>query len=335
MWELRICGKILVIISVFITSLVSTTLCAEDLPEARVTLLQGTVHVLRTGSSSPEVYSSDFSSELPKLFVCDRVFVQEGSCLEVEFRDETVMFCDSGTEFEIEGSTTSVCEDEGGSVIYLTVGRIWVYVCRFVNRVNSFSIRTPSAVAGVRGTIFTVFVDWREDTSVSVTEGVVEVEARGVATQITSGHHVYVEKDKKPSSVVEFSEQETKLWREKQSWIEKVREKQNDKSQGLGKGKEKPPGLAKKDGHPGIQNKSNGKGSNSNAYKDPDNAQKRSLGRGSELPPAPPELAKREGLPNVQDTYNKKKLNPDADNESQYSEEGTASADTCLSGGAF
>lgn len=336
MWTIRIWGKTLVIISVLITCLVSATLYAEDLPEARVTLLQGTVLIIRAGSSSSEVYSSDFVSKLPEIFVGDRVFVQQGSCLEVEFRDGTVVFCEPGTELEIEGPTMSVCEDESKrSAIYLPVGKIWVYVCRFVNRVNTFSIRTPSAVAGVRGTIFAVFVDRGEDTSVSVNEGVVEVEARGVATQITSGHHVYVEKDKKPSSVLRFSEQETELWQEKQSWIEKVRQKKNDKSQGLGKDKEKPPGLAKEDGHPGIQNRNNGKGPNSNAYKDFDDAQEEPLGCGSESPPNPPGLAKREGHPNVQDTWNQEKLNPDAGNESEYSQEGTTSGDNWLPDGSF
>ncbi len=57
----------------------------------------------------------------------------------------------------------------------LDVGTIWVRVMELVGERSKFEIKTPTATAGVRGTVFSVSVDADNQTSVSVYEGTVEV----------------------------------------------------------------------------------------------------------------------------------------------------------------
>lgn len=306
MWTPRLHRKTLVIICVLITSLVSTTLCAEDLPEARITWLEGTVLIFRQNSNVPEVYAFDSKSELPEIFLGDRVLIQDGSFLEMELRDETVVFCESNTELLIQCSSMSVCEnDSNESVIHLSLGRIWVYVCKLINRVNHFSVKTPSAVAGVRGTIFAVFVDSDSVTSVSVREGAVEVKAEDVATLVTAGQQIHVDKEKVSAPALQFAEEEAELWKQKQSWIDKIRRNKSE-NEGIGIGQENPPGLMKKEEHPGTQNQSGGKGPSPNVYNEPEGAKKGIPGYDYRPSTVSPGLAKKEGHPGMQTASNGK-----------------------------
>ncbi len=61
------------------------------------------------------------------------------------------------------------------SLFDLDMGRIWVRVLSMVGGKSKFEIRTPTATAGVRGTVFFVEVDRTGSTAVAVYEGAVEV----------------------------------------------------------------------------------------------------------------------------------------------------------------
>ncbi len=65
------------------------------------------------------------------------------------------------------------------SLFHLDVGRVWVRVLKTLSARSKFEIATPTATAGVRGTIFAVQVDSRGATEVNVLEGQVAVRAGG------------------------------------------------------------------------------------------------------------------------------------------------------------
>jgi hypothetical protein len=62
------------------------------------------------------------------------------------------------------------------SVFRLDLGQVLVRVRKLLNARSTFSVRTPTCTAGVRGTFFSVKVDAAGQTNVSVLEGQVRVE---------------------------------------------------------------------------------------------------------------------------------------------------------------
>lgn len=79
------------------------------------------------------------------------------------------------------------------SLFDLDVGRIWVRVLSTIGGNTKFEVRTPTATAGVRGTVFYVEVAPEGETSVAVYEGEVEVAAQGGTTaSVTPGSQASV-----------------------------------------------------------------------------------------------------------------------------------------------
>ena len=61
------------------------------------------------------------------------------------------------------------------SVFKLDVGQIWIRILKALSQQSKFEVRTPTATAGVRGTIFSVKVTSDGDTQISVYDGSVSV----------------------------------------------------------------------------------------------------------------------------------------------------------------
>jgi hypothetical protein len=132
--------------------------------------------------------------------------------------------------------------------VKLSLGEVLV---KFINNVNSkqqFEVETPSAVAGVRGTLFKVAVNENQETTVAVDEGEVAVSSGGEEVLINKGQGAIVkDKNQKPEVVpgakikakqeMKKWSKDTKLWqtRAKKKAKEKAKEakkkaKENDKS---------------------------------------------------------------------------------------------------------
>jgi hypothetical protein len=73
------------------------------------------------------------------------------------------------------------------SLFKLTMGRVWVRVLQVLTKKSSFEIQTPTATAGVRGTIFSVAVDASGQTAVEVLKGAVSVQTAGGTTEVGAG----------------------------------------------------------------------------------------------------------------------------------------------------
>ena len=73
------------------------------------------------------------------------------------------------------------------SLFDLDVGRIWVRVLELLGERSKFEIRTPTATAGVRGTVFSVQVDETGAMTVQVYEGAVEVAGAGRSLTASEG----------------------------------------------------------------------------------------------------------------------------------------------------
>jgi hypothetical protein len=80
--------------------------------------------------------------------------------------------------------------DAETSVFKLDAGEILVRVRKLLSGQSKFEIRTPTATAGVRGTIFTVKVGPGGQTQVEVLEGQVQVAASGREVSLAPGTEV-------------------------------------------------------------------------------------------------------------------------------------------------
>lgn len=96
------------------------------------------------------------------------------------------------TSIRVRKATLNTSTKESTSLFDLDTGRIWVRVLSALGGKTKFEVRTPTATAGVRGTIFTVAVDETGATSVAVYEGEVAVDAEGRTTGVTSGQQATV-----------------------------------------------------------------------------------------------------------------------------------------------
>jgi len=98
------------------------------------------------------------------------------------------------------------------AAIFLRVGRFFANISRFVNRESRFSVRTQTAVAGVRGTDFVVETDDSMQTDVGVFDGEVTVEGldkygkvmKGSEMLVPSGKQTQVKRFMHPTGVFGF-----------------------------------------------------------------------------------------------------------------------------------
>ncbi len=94
----------------------------------------------------------------------------------------------------------------------LFIGRIWAKVKPALPGAAGFEVETPSAVVGVRGTHFSVFVDAEITTVVSVAEGIVEVLGARKAVMVPGGYATRVRRGHEPVQPVPMDEDEKRAW---------------------------------------------------------------------------------------------------------------------------
>jgi hypothetical protein len=132
---------------------------------------------------------------------------------------ETVLM-ESDTLLEI-GDNATVANRE--RCMRLTTGRIWVEVVKITRALGNmfrFSVITPTAFAGVRGTAFSVTVGDDLTTEVSVFDGVVEVIAAQVGVKVTAGCTTRVRPGREPEEPSGHSEDQRKGWEKRRQWFE-------------------------------------------------------------------------------------------------------------------
>jgi hypothetical protein len=89
------------------------------------------------------------------------------------------------------------------SMFKLDVGRLWIRVLKVLSHKSKFEIKTPTATAGVRGTVFSVAVTPDGATSVTVREGQVAVVAEGTTGSIAANQIASTSEGLKPTALPE------------------------------------------------------------------------------------------------------------------------------------
>lgn len=116
----------------------------------------------------------------------DRVQVGRKSTVEIQFYNKTQLRILENSTVVMGKSTLynyGADSDERASSILVKTGEVWVQVEKALSKIFKFKVETPNAVAGVRGTLFSVQVSGKTS-EVVVDNGTVEVQQRKTAEMV-------------------------------------------------------------------------------------------------------------------------------------------------------
>ena len=157
-----------------------------------------------TGYSGEVVY---YSKKLGKEVSLNeaRFCLEDGDLIRTKSGAFVQMYCFDGRgKVDIGENTVIVMKNEGGdSFLDLVTGQIRLKVKKSKRKVEEYlskcphRVRTPTAILGIRGTEFSVFVDKSQAADIIVFEGSVEVSAindtkNAAKTVIEAGYKVHV-----------------------------------------------------------------------------------------------------------------------------------------------
>ncbi|GEM_PF-1253390 len=123
----------------------------------------------------------------------DRVQTLSGTNLFMEFPDNSTVWVGPRSLFRIKKVS-----DEKNS-LYMSRGTLGARVIHLIEGIITFEVETPSAVAAVRGTEFSLIVD-RNKTIITVYEGVVSFTSERVEVLVGPGETMQAIKGEPPSS---------------------------------------------------------------------------------------------------------------------------------------
>jgi len=193
---------------------------------ARVVDATGSVTVVRPpqGEERYTRYLSPVSEGLA-LFPGDQVWTGADSWVELDFGDEVRVRIDPRTRAEVVSGLLPMPGEPPGQDrpnLRLYLGDVWASVVSLVSRFANFSIETPTAIAGVRGTLFSVSVDVLGTTSVSVNEGIVAVstfEEWSAEVLVASGEFTNVIAGRRPDVPRSISPDLEREWNIRSDWV--------------------------------------------------------------------------------------------------------------------
>lgn len=139
--------------------------------------------------------------------------VGANSAAELYWIDGTRMRLAPNTTMEIKKCTYNGMKRAYTSLFRLNLGKVWVRIVRTLSRPSKFEIETPTAVATVRGTIFSIAVKPEGSTKVSVYDGTVEVVSADAALAVPHGSYVHVTTPDGTPRVQAISPDEQQEWK--------------------------------------------------------------------------------------------------------------------------
>ena len=127
------------------------------------------------------VIQSEQSSEWRKLHLKDRVFVgdviktEERTRVKIFLVDESIITIGPKTHFKLDTFSFNPSSNQREANVKLLVGKARFNLQRTFSESSRFNVSTPTAIAGVKGTNFLVWVVSDELTRFFVSEGVISI----------------------------------------------------------------------------------------------------------------------------------------------------------------
>ncbi|MFO7947461.1 MAG: FecR domain-containing protein [Armatimonadota bacterium] len=155
-----------------------------------------------------------------RLYAGDTVRTGEDGHLKLEWIDGTRVAVDPDTQMTILKCRMNRMSNSETSLFKLDVGNIWIRVIKVLSQKSKFEVRTPTATAGVRGTVFSVRVDETGETEVSVYEGSVAVSTAKTSETVEKEKVARVASDN--LNLQAFSADERHLWESRHDVVQPV-----------------------------------------------------------------------------------------------------------------
>ncbi len=162
------------IILIFTAALLLTALHparAEFKPsQARITFMKGKVEVQRKGSESavPAVMKM-------AVYPGDMISTDDGSEAELKLSDGSILKLKDKGRLEIERMERQKKPATAINSFKLASGKVLGSIKKLSSKSSKFTVTTPTAVAGIRGTVFGVFVEG-DSTELNVLKGEVGIQ---------------------------------------------------------------------------------------------------------------------------------------------------------------
>ncbi len=174
---------------------------------ARVSDISGTVTIIPKAEQKPRPLG-------------ERRLVQAGEQLRTGADGRCTLNWIDGTRIRMEPRTkltVQKCQVYKGaeqSAFRLDIGKIWIRVLRTLSQQDKFLINTPTATAGVRGTIFAVEVAADGSTEISVYEGQVAVSSDDGQIKVDAAHIARLGHNQPRPQVTRLSAQQQQSWQQ-------------------------------------------------------------------------------------------------------------------------
>jgi hypothetical protein len=171
----------------------STTPTVDNTPLTVLSVAGGTVLFMRPGDT--EWSSATAGMTLGTDY---KIKTEAGGHATITFFEGSTIELDGSTEISLgelnpEGTASHISIEQ-------SLGKTISRVTKLVDPASGYEIRTPAAVASVRGTDFYVSVNSSGVTTVGSTEGLVFVSAQGVEVELTAGLRTTVSPGKAPGA---------------------------------------------------------------------------------------------------------------------------------------
>lgn len=151
--------------------------------------LEGTVEVKRRSGNWQTLVLKE------AVHASDVVRTGPASSAELRWRDGTRIRLGPETTLTVKKFAQNAVSHSQVSLFDLTIGKVWVRVVQALKPASRFEIETPTTVAAIRGTVFSVNVDGDGNSAVSVFEGKVHVrDSRGKELDVDAGRVAEVTK---------------------------------------------------------------------------------------------------------------------------------------------
>ena len=199
------------VFTAFLFSFLSSFIHSEETEEAVAMLTEMSGSVLVKDAQDGSFKKAEINQPL---YAGDEIRTKKGASCEIEFKTESIVRLDENTDFKIH----EVKETSKGNKtsVQLFTGKILNVVSKTAN--SSFEVKTPTSIAGVRGTEFAVEAT-EENTDIGVFSGRVGVTGMaesGTVTEeidLTEDMETSVQKFKKPGAPRKLKEKMRK-WKQ-------------------------------------------------------------------------------------------------------------------------
>ncbi len=155
-----------------------------------------------------------------RIYAGDTVRTSADGRLALEWLDGTRVVVGPDTLLTVLKCQINKANDTETSIFKLDAGSIWIRIIKVLSQRSKFEITTPTATAGVRGTIFAVHVALDGETKVSVIEGQVAVTGGNQSQQVNPNTVATVAGE--ITAIQDFDEQEKLTWLEYQNVAEPI-----------------------------------------------------------------------------------------------------------------